>query len=107
MIALLSIALAAGGIFESGNDLYETCMADRQGACSAYVAGIADEISTLQATKSTKPLYCPSPRITLGQARDIVLKYLIDHPEQRDQYAASLASVALWTAFPCPIGRPK
>jgi hypothetical protein len=37
-----------------------------------------------------------------GQARDVAVRYLTDHPESRHYTAASLVAEALEEAFPCP-----
>ncbi len=39
--------------------------------------------------------------VTNGQVRDVVVKYLKDHPEERHFLASILAVKALSKAFPC------
>jgi len=52
-----------------------------EGFCLGYLKGIVDSL-----VNGAVPLMCrndSADRITFGQMRDIVLKYLRDHPENR------------------------
>jgi hypothetical protein len=44
---------------------------------------------------------CADRNVTTGQAADVVIRFLRDHPGVRNNSAASLARVALKEAFPC------
>lgn len=62
--------------------------------CLGYVLGVAD---TLGATGNA----CIPPDTMEDQTRDLVIKYLHDHPESRHLGAASQVGISLMTAFPC------
>ena len=95
--------------FETGNDLLGVCSDGReylQGYCQAYVVGVADAMSAMDATKANGyPI--PSACIPKGehvkseQVRDVVVQYLTAQPEIRHQAAAGHALVALQAAFSC------
>lgn len=104
----LTLTLAAGllwptlvyskeGIF-SGNQLFEKCDAGRNTAhftfCLGYMAGVFDALQMQGAV-------CMPDGVTVGQAVDVVMKHLRDHPEARHSNAASEAGLALVPAFPC------
>jgi hypothetical protein len=89
---------ALTGYFLSGNQLYDLCNSDegspQVGHCLAYVQGIVD---AFELTKFA----CVPDNITVGQAVDVVMKYLRSHPESRHYVSASEARLALRQAFPC------
>ena len=99
-----SDAGAAG--FFTGNELLEACSATngttayeyKSGICSGYVLGIADELDLENAQLGRGS--CFSDEVTLGQLRDVVLKYLQEHPEHRDLDAAVLVRSAFASAYP-------
>jgi Ssp1 endopeptidase immunity protein Rap1a len=82
--------------FQTGNDLYEKCISPpktiESAYCIGYVSGVADTL-----TNGT----CIPQTATVGQASDIVVKYLREHPEYRHVPASILAAWALLDAFPC------
>jgi Rap1a immunity proteins len=85
--------------FESGYSLYEKCAATKdspkQPACLGYVEGITDAL-TMSGTVCP-----PKDVVNVGQAQDVILKYLRDNPLSWHVSAALLASAALFEAFPC------
>lgn len=119
--ALIGAALALSGIwppalraqttpheaFWTGNDLYEACGRARSPACLAYVAGVTDGWSLLEATMVStgqvdKKRWCSPKGASTGQMRDVVGQYLERNPQNRHFSAASLTLEALAQAFPCP-----
>ncbi len=82
-----------------GNTLLDTC--DSQGAkhdgafCYGYVAGVFDALGERAVN------ICTPGIIPLRQTRDVILKYLRDNPERRQESAAKLATEALSAAWPC------
>jgi len=62
--------------------------------CLGYVAGTFD---TLDALKMT----CRPNEVTMGQAQDMITKYLRDHPETRHLNASDLVGAFLAETFPC------
>lgn len=85
--------------FKDGNQLLQNC--DRssdfdQGICAGYVIGAVDGLSA-------KVGKIPDG-VTIGQMKDVIIKYLVDHPESRNSPAASLVYLAVLEAWPKPSG---
>ena len=83
--------------FYSGNELYEHCTSPGQGwsLCMGFVAGVFDTM---------RPLYTCKVKIdqvTLGQSKDIVLRYMTQNPQNRHATAASIVRTAITQAFSC------
>jgi hypothetical protein len=96
------VAMFAGVAFITGNQLYDDCQGKSLAICGAFIAGVSDEIDGLQGTGRLPKAMCISMQVSVGQAANAVLKYLVDHPELRNHTAASLTESALLEAFPCP-----
>jgi hypothetical protein len=106
-ILLLTLTTSQGvadtGSFVGGNDLYEACRSDYSGdfgKCIGYVQGIADAAATLANSGDAKCLFAIPRGVTAGQIRDVVVKWLTDHPQDRHYTASSLAISAFIDAFP-------
>jgi len=80
--------------FADGNALYSACSNPDKIYCAGYVAAMSD---ALQREKHV----CMPVEVKVGQAVDVVMDYLRDHPEQRHYNAISLGQAALEPAFPC------
>jgi hypothetical protein len=65
------------------------------GMCVGYIGGSVDVLRNMG-------LLCLTPTTTNGQVVDIVVKYLVDHPEWRDKEAHFVVYGALKDVFPCP-----
>jgi Rap1a immunity proteins len=88
--------------FYSGNDLWSLCSGNsgiQSGLCMGYVRGIADAMM-VQPPGVAGRRACFPEQVTAEQARDVVKRYLEQHPEVRHYSAASLAAEALAEAFP-------
>jgi len=97
LIAVLPISSAEAD-FQTGNELWAACNQRPRQECIGYVEAIADALSLgdflgLQA--------CMPQTLTSGQAVDVVLKLLRDHPEKRHFGAVGLVALALAQGFPC------
>lgn len=94
--SLLYSACASAGFF-GGNALFDACSDDgsdyHAGQCLGYVTGVFDSFDGRYV--------CAPKSVTAGQATDIVVKYLTDHPEKRHELASFLVASALMDAFPC------
>jgi Rap1a immunity proteins len=100
-------------MFESGNALLRKCQSTQQVDtmfCIWYILGVVDLVGLIQGSidkdgKSDWKYHavCLSSQVERGQMRDVVLKYLVDHPERRDEPAAQLVVVALIKAWACPV----
>jgi hypothetical protein len=67
--------------------------------------GLSDGIEAAEAAHSKslsgRTVYCDPGRMASGQVRDVFVKYLRDHPEERHQIAELLFLLAMQKAFPC------
>jgi Rap1a immunity proteins len=96
----LSIAQAQASesvIFIDGNLLLTACQSKRGETFQFCNGSIQAYFDTLSVDRKI----CPEVHIMARQAWDVVVHYLIDHPEERHHSAASIARTALSTAFPC------
>jgi hypothetical protein len=83
-----------------GNYLWANCDSRedaKQLYCLAYITGVSDAVRIAGS-------FCPPDNATYGQSKDVVIKYLRDHPEERHYAAAFLVGYALGSVFPC---KPK
>jgi Rap1a immunity proteins len=107
LIGLLILVVAganahAEGFFDDGDTLYYTCRekgdkeADpfSQGACLGTVSGAWDMMRALGYA-------CKVKGVTRAQAKDVVLKYLEDHPEKRHGPAVLNIILAMEAGFDC------
>jgi hypothetical protein len=71
-------------------------------SCFAYIRGLIDGLFLADNLAGSGVRYCPPNNgLDVEPALSIVKKQLHDHPEQLDQNAGSLATLALYAAFPC------
>lgn len=106
LLGAISPTPAVAG-FKTGNDLLRECEAGdgpkpsmlMWGTCAGYVIGAADAIGFWTAVEDGQS--CIPTSSQAGQLRDIVVKYLRDHPETRHFEAYALIHVALGQAFSC------
>lgn len=102
-----SVPEAAHAQFLSGNQIYSDCQANKSddtyyqksAHCTAYVMGAFDAI-LLARQLNGKP-DCTPNNLTAGQMRDVTLKYMRDHPENRNMSAASIVLLSIVDAWPC------
>jgi hypothetical protein len=105
LIALVLVFCVSGSDAEAvdvwldGNKLHEWCQSENPISCLAYVLGVSDVLTGGHFDPKYK--LCDGPNATIRQYRDIVIKYLDDHPEERHVSAWSLVSLALHDAFQC------
>jgi len=123
VIMMLVTTCRGLGAFTTGNDLYGMCTSSGEPFmdCIGYVRGVLDAgdyegdaqglIKELQ-----QGIYSPGSTIggwrwcepkgmTLGQAVDVVTKYLRDNPQLRHHGGALLIVKAMHEAWPCPLPR--
>lgn len=103
-VGLGLIATPAHAEWMSGNELYDMCstasVVDRA-SCLAYVMGVLDGVRGLDQPPRT-PVGA-----TGGQVRDVVTKYLADHPESRTLPARKIVTSAVIDAWPALQPKPK
>ncbi len=96
-LGLTFSAVPAHAEWMSGNELHETCASGSavdKALCLSYVMGVLDGARFLD-----QPLKTPTGA-TGGQVRDVVSKYLANHPESREQPARKLVKAAVVDAWP-------
>lgn len=83
---------------DTGGALFDTCNnqndKSKQSYCLGYIAGVTDVLTGMH-------IICAGQRIGLDEIKDVVVKYLREHPGERDMDADDLTSTALTSAFPC------
>jgi hypothetical protein len=84
--------------WNSGNELYRICESPSRfddGLCIGIVVGTIEMYEEMGGN-------CPYTRnVTKGQARDVVMKFLRDHPQHRHLPASWLIVMAIEDAFFC------
>jgi hypothetical protein len=87
----------------TGNDLLESCESRdfKQAFCLGYITGVTDFDGMDGAAFPERRRSCIPENVSNGQVRDVVVKYLKDHPEERHLLAAVLIVEAASKAFPC------
>jgi len=81
----------AGALFDTCNNQNDS---SKQAYCFGYVAGVTDVLTGMH-------IICAGARIGLAEIKDVVVKYLREHPGERNMDADDLTSTALTLAFPC------
>ncbi len=100
VVAGLAGPANANGLLD-GAQLFRDCQADTasgQGFCLGYTSGIAD-ILVHRPVNGFK--VCFVEKVSAGQIKDVVSKWLKDHPERRQYGAPGLVANALAEAYPC------
>jgi hypothetical protein len=84
--------------FETGYQLYDDCNAalgsPQNIFCMGYVMGVSDSLDSQR-------LMCIPQEDTAAQEMSVVVNFLRDHPEERQDTAYSVVKLALMEAFPC------
>jgi hypothetical protein len=99
LCSLIATSAISGSTFYTGNELYgkgESSNQNDKTFALGYIAGVSDVLVGDDMLKT-----CVPENVTVGQMRDIVIKYLKDNPEKRHFTAHSNVGVALFKAFPC------
>ena len=94
----------------SGNDLFEKCRIKGSVACGEYIAGVVDTVGFLETEKRPPDdhsawqfsFICMPTDANTVQTRDLVVKYMEDHPETRAMPAPILVVGAMLNAWRCP-----
>ena len=118
LVAGLAVALMIGpaeadvldpresAAFIDGNHLRDMC-AD-PGTYAVFVAGVVDTMRAVQEAGGSLfgRRVCLPKSVILSQAKDVVVRFLREHPEWMQYSAAKLVAVALDGAFLCPAAPP-
>jgi Ssp1 endopeptidase immunity protein Rap1a len=90
----------------TGNDLLDSCESKaefKQAFCLGYINGATDLDGMDGSVFPERRRSCVAENVSNGQVRDVVVKYLRDHPEERHLLAAILIVKAMSQAFPCKV----
>jgi len=109
--ALLLVAASPAAAY-SGNDLYAQCSQPLErtwclgfvsGLISGYIIGlqVSQDVYETGLAKQEELGICPPGASTYGQAVDMVIQYLREHPEERDRRAPILVGAALRLHWSC------
>ena len=91
------VSAAKSIIFIDGNTLLTACQSRRAEVFQFCNGSIQAYFDTLSVDRQV----CPETRMMSRQIVEIVVRYLMDHPEERHHSAASIARTALSNLFPC------
>ena len=69
--------------------------------CTIYVRALIEYDAVRAGMPGQTRFICPGKGLTMGQARDVVVSYLRDKPEQLHRPFPLLAHQALQAALPC------
>ena len=123
-VAVLAASIASQAAAEmDGRTLVDICIdgdALQLGYCVGYMAGYREaKDSPWQAMRNpqgslgepvengegfpdlSRAGICVFPKLPNHQMREIVVNYIMDHPEVWEESAGSAISKSLWSAFPC------
>jgi hypothetical protein len=98
-------------VFRTGNDLLRDCrnVDELRDTCAGYVLGAVDLIGSLQGSSDINGTnywkyrsICMPKNAEAGQIKDIIVKYLVEHPEKRDEPAAQLIIITMLATWGCP-----
>jgi hypothetical protein len=105
LLTVLVLASLAGGVARAqrvsnvtGVTLLGACTGKMVQACDAYVDGFSDAIA---AGGREHALACVPRAATGTELRDVLVKFLKDHPEDQHLKASALATRAFAKAYPC------
>ena len=104
LLLLSSSAHAQRVSTTTGNDLLESCESTghfEQAFCLGYITGVTDLDGADGSVFPERRRSCVAENVSNGQVRDVVVKYLKDHPEERHIQASILIVKAMAQAFPC------
>jgi hypothetical protein len=109
-VLLLAAVPSPAWAATSGNDLYEKCNPVSRndssliaiGYCLGFIEATVSVGEVLLVAADARIKVCRPPSANVGQAAELVVKYLKDNPAERPRPAAVLVVKALQQAWPCP-----
>ena len=96
LMTTLSLTMTATAEMFNGNQMWEMCQSRAVGFCNGYVIGTLDALVTQGLTT------CTPDGLTAEQLRDLVVRWLRDHPEKRHLSGTWIVANTLRENFPCP-----
>lgn len=76
------------------------CSSERrvdEATCNGFIMGLEET----QFLAEFRPLYCPPPRFTVEEQKQIIVKYLKANPARHNEPFARLAADAMRAVYPC------
>lgn len=67
----------------------------------AYVRGVWDGVTLHEELAKTAPYFCVPSGVTVGQVKDVFVKFLAENPKSRHLSGDVLVMAALIQAYPC------
>jgi len=100
IIVALMVAVTGGPAWgqTTALNLRDICKQNAS-ACEMWVDGF---LHGLGVPSLYRRLICLPEGVTVGQAKDVIVRHINDHPDKRHQQAGVEAAGALQEAFPCP-----
>jgi hypothetical protein len=99
-VVFASGAAAAHGLSPvDGNQLLKVCTGKDASGCEGFILGA---LGMHLEDQKDHPVVCPARSATPPQLRDILVKFLLAHPETRSLKGAGVTILAMHQAFPCP-----
>ena len=102
--ALLMFAASSSAGEVSGNDLlnWRKSKVSMKAVCNGYSLNVVHAHTDFFNTFNQGQAICiPDGVRTRGQIREVIIKYLNDHPERRHFSASSRVAMPFMDAFPC------
>jgi Ssp1 endopeptidase immunity protein Rap1a len=115
MMAVLALAISSAAkaqktsdIINSGDDFLAVCQYDNNrppDVCLAYVAGVAGTLALNWS--DTGQRICVPDNATLRTTLDLVLQYIKDNPEKRNQKTIFLVAQVTIKKYVCEVRKPQ
>ncbi len=102
-VVLVLVGEAQAEVF-SGNEFLKWCTNTPEGtelACFGFLHATAEMIKLVREIGTDAAFPCLPDNATVGQYRDIVVRWLNEHPELRHEQALAAVIISLQEAFPC------
>ena len=87
----------------TGNRLLDACTSQDNAKfwmCAGYLEGVEDGLILFQSTLDKK-YFCIPGNVTYGQRLDVVVKWLRENPEARQNNSRAIVLIAYGKAWPC------
>lgn len=103
MMMIAALILSQSWVFVGGRELENLCRREVP-RCHAYLEGVSDTFEDSQGSAAPVTGICKPQGVTIGQFREVVLRYIRANPEARSEGGPRIVLAALRGAYPCPEG---
>jgi hypothetical protein len=108
LTGVAALFLATGTAYAADNDteiFFKACKARSEDKnlkiCEWYIVGVLDGFAVSYASSGFHIL-CAPEHITTGQTIELIVAWIINHPQDKQYMGAIVIARALKNAFPCP-----